>query len=88
MIRDKGVKTAKKLTDDIGNQFPNIVVPSFDIYRNEPYGIQSHPQFGSGRLNTGIEDLHQGYERGEEPGAALTKSVKRGNKHSCKRGKR
>ena len=31
LIRDKGVKTAKKLTDDIGNQFPNIVVPSFDI---------------------------------------------------------
>lgn len=65
LIRDKGVKTAKKLTDDIGNQFPNIVVPISIFYRNKPYGIQSHPQFGSGRLNTGIEDLHQGYERGK-----------------------
>ena len=31
LIRDKNVKTTKKLTDDIGDQFPNIVVPDFDI---------------------------------------------------------
>ncbi|EJS42463.1 YML020W [Saccharomyces arboricola H-6] len=31
LIKDKNVTTTKKLTDDVGNQFPNIVVPSFDI---------------------------------------------------------
>ena len=31
LIKEENVKTTKKLTDDIGNQFPNIVVPSFDI---------------------------------------------------------
>ncbi|CAI4047824.1 uncharacterized protein SKDI_13G1160 [Saccharomyces kudriavzevii IFO 1802] len=31
LIKDKNIKNTKTLTDDIGNQFPNIVVPSFDI---------------------------------------------------------